>query len=53
MAMEIAHRHLRNDSGSTMRGLDAGETYVVTRHGVPVGFLATSLIPATSKDPAI
>jgi antitoxin (DNA-binding transcriptional repressor) of toxin-antitoxin stability system len=39
MDHEITQRQLRNDSGEIMRGLDAGETYVVTRNGVPVGEL--------------
>ena len=39
MAREITQRELRNDSGSIMRGLDRGESYVVTRNGVPVGEL--------------
>lgn len=36
---EISQRELRNDSGEIMRGLDRGETYVVTRNGTPVGEL--------------
>ena len=36
---EISQRQLRNDSGEVMRGLDEGETYVVTRNGTPVGEL--------------
>jgi len=40
MDREITQRQLRNDSGEIMRGLDAGQTYVVTRNGVPVGELA-------------
>ena len=39
MGREITQRELRNDSGKIMRGLDEGETFVVTRHGVPVGEL--------------
>lgn len=39
MAREITQRELRNDSGDIMRGLDRGESYVVTRNGVPVGEL--------------
>jgi len=39
MAREITQRELRNESGDIMRGLDRGETYVVTRNGVPVGEL--------------
>jgi antitoxin (DNA-binding transcriptional repressor) of toxin-antitoxin stability system len=30
---------LRNDSGEIMRKLDEGETFIVTRNGVPVGEL--------------
>lgn len=40
MAREITQRELRNNSGEIMRGLDRGETYVVTRNGVPVGELS-------------
>lgn len=40
MAREISQRELRNQSGAIMRGLDRGEHFVVTRHGVPVGELA-------------
>jgi antitoxin (DNA-binding transcriptional repressor) of toxin-antitoxin stability system len=39
MARDITQRQLRNESGEIMRGLDRGETFVVTRHGVPVGEL--------------
>lgn len=39
MEQEITQRQLRNNSGEIMRGLDAGETFVVTRNGVPVGEL--------------
>jgi antitoxin (DNA-binding transcriptional repressor) of toxin-antitoxin stability system len=39
MAREITQRELRNDSGDIMRGLDRGESYLVTRNGVPVGEL--------------
>ncbi|MBK8436875.1 MAG: hypothetical protein IPL37_10265 [Austwickia sp.] len=35
----ISQRELRNDSGSIMRGLDDGGSFIVTRHGVPVGEL--------------
>jgi prevent-host-death family protein len=35
----ITQRELRNDSGEIMRRLDEGETFVVTRRGVPVGEL--------------
>src|SRR5450759_3430235 len=39
MAKVITQRTLRNDSGEIMRGLDSGESYTVTRTGVPVGEL--------------
>lgn len=39
MSREITQRELRNQSGEIMRELDAGETFIVTRNGVPVGEL--------------
>jgi len=39
MARKITQRELRNESGKIMRALDRGETFVVTRNGVPVGEL--------------
>lgn len=39
MAREISQRELRNESGEVMRKLDEGESFVVTRNGVPVGEL--------------
>lgn len=39
MSREITQRELRNQSGEIMRGLDAGDTFVVTRNGIPVGEL--------------
>lgn len=36
---EITQRELRNQSGEIMRALDRGESFVVTRNGVPVGEL--------------
>ena len=39
VAREITQRELRNESGEIMRALDRGETFVVTRNGVPVGEL--------------
>jgi prevent-host-death family protein len=39
MAREITQRELRNGSGEIMRALDRGESFVVTRNGVPVGEL--------------
>lgn len=35
----ITQRELRNESGEIMRALDRGESFVVTRNGVPVGEL--------------
>ncbi len=39
MSREVTQRELRNESGEIMRRLDSGETFVVTRSGVPVGEL--------------
>jgi prevent-host-death family protein len=39
MARELTQRELRNNSGEIMRALDRGESFVVTRRGVPVGEL--------------
>lgn len=39
MARAITQRELRNSSGEIMRALDQGESFVVTRNGVPVGEL--------------
>jgi antitoxin (DNA-binding transcriptional repressor) of toxin-antitoxin stability system len=39
VARDLTQRELRNDSGEIMRALDAGETFRVTRNGVPVGEL--------------
>lgn len=39
MPTEITQRELRNDSGDIMRRLDRGESFLVTRNGVPVGDL--------------
>jgi prevent-host-death family protein len=39
MAREITQRELRNESGEIMRALDRGESFVITRNGVPVGEL--------------
>lgn len=39
MTREITQRELRNDSGEIMRALDQGESFIVTRNGVPVGEL--------------
>jgi antitoxin (DNA-binding transcriptional repressor) of toxin-antitoxin stability system len=39
VARTITQRELRNNSGTIMRALDQGETFIVTRNGVPVGEL--------------
>lgn len=35
----ISQRELRNDNAAVMRGIEQGETYTVTRRGVPVARL--------------
>lgn len=35
----IAQRQLRNDNADVMRRVEAGETFIVTRNGVPVAEL--------------
>lgn len=39
MAESITQRDLRNNSGEIMRRLGQGESFIVTRNGVPVGEL--------------
>ena len=39
MSREITQRELRNESGTIMRELDQGATFLITRNGVPVGEL--------------
>ncbi|HEV8685946.1 MAG TPA: type II toxin-antitoxin system prevent-host-death family antitoxin [Gaiellaceae bacterium] len=46
MGREITQRELRNESGEIMRALDRGESFVVTRNGVPVG----ELIPLRQRE---
>jgi antitoxin (DNA-binding transcriptional repressor) of toxin-antitoxin stability system len=36
----ITQRELRNQSGEIMQALDRGESFIVTRNGVPVGELS-------------
>jgi antitoxin (DNA-binding transcriptional repressor) of toxin-antitoxin stability system len=43
MSREITQRELRNSSGEIMRALDRGESFLVTRNGVPVGELAPAV----------
>jgi antitoxin (DNA-binding transcriptional repressor) of toxin-antitoxin stability system len=40
VATTISQRELRNQSGEIMRRLDAGESFIVTRAGQPVGELS-------------
>lgn len=39
MARTIAQRELRNDNAKVIEAVTAGETFVVTRNGVPVAEL--------------
>lgn len=39
MTRKLTQRELRNNSGEVMRALDAGEDFIVTRNGRPVGEL--------------
>lgn len=39
MGRTISQRELRNDSGEIMRAVEAGESFVVTRNGVPLAEL--------------
>ena len=39
MSRRITQRELRNESGRIMRALDNGQSFTVTRNGVPVGEL--------------
>lgn len=39
VSREITQRELRNQSGEIMRELDEGQSFIVTRNGVPVGEL--------------
>ncbi|MET3961733.1 prevent-host-death family protein [Marmoricola sp. OAE513] len=43
---EISQRELRNDNAEIMRGVEAGETYIVTRRGVPVA----RIVPISDPD---
>ena len=40
MSRRITQREFRNDSGRIMRALDKGQSFTLTRNGVPVGELA-------------
>ena len=59
MSEQISQRELRNDSGRIMRALDAGESFIVNRNGIPVGelrplrqhrFVSASAVAAMFKD---
>lgn len=45
MRRSITQRQLRNESGKIMRALDRGQSFVITRNGVPVG----ELTPLTQR----
>lgn len=45
MTRIINQRELRNDSGAIMRAVEAGESFVVTRNGVPTA----ELVPLRRK----
>jgi antitoxin (DNA-binding transcriptional repressor) of toxin-antitoxin stability system len=63
MRKTITQRELRNGSGGIMRALDRGDSFVVTRNGVPVGELrplarrpfvaAADVMAAFAASPAI
>lgn len=36
---EITQRELRNDSGTILRAVEAGKTFIVTRNGTPIAEL--------------
>ena len=40
MSRTISQRELRNDSGAILREVQAGQTIIVTRNGVPVAISA-------------
>jgi antitoxin (DNA-binding transcriptional repressor) of toxin-antitoxin stability system len=50
MTRKITQRQLQNESGEIVRALDRGESFVLTRNGVPVGELSPlrqrRLVPA-------
>ena len=45
MRHKITQRELRNESGRIMRALDRGNSFIVTRNGVPVA----ELIPVRQR----
>jgi prevent-host-death family protein len=40
MERTITQRELRNDNAEIMRALESGDTFIITRNGVPVGRLS-------------
>jgi prevent-host-death family protein len=50
---EITQRELRNDSGTVMRALDDGDSFIVTRNGVPVAALTPIKEQTFSKKAAV
>jgi antitoxin (DNA-binding transcriptional repressor) of toxin-antitoxin stability system len=52
MSTEITQRQLSNNSDDIMRGLDQGQTFVVTRNGVPVAELKPYRPPSMSAEAA-
>lgn len=46
----IAHRELRNSSSSILARTQAGESFVITNHGVAVAILTPPTAPATELD---
>lgn len=49
MTRTISQRELRNDSGAIMRAVEAGESFVVTRNGVPLA----QLVPLGARRPEV
>lgn len=49
----ISQRELRNDSAEVLRAVEAGDSYVVTRRGVPVAMIGplrdTDLVARPAK----
>lgn len=45
----LSHRELRNESGRVLRAVEAGEAFVVTNAGVPVG----RLVPLDHDPPGL
>ncbi|GIJ31659.1 type II toxin-antitoxin system Phd/YefM family antitoxin [Micromonospora sediminimaris] len=45
---EITQRELRNESGSIMRGVERGDSFIITRNGTPIG----KLIPLRQRTEA-